>query len=90
MVLEQNPVGKRPLGRPKLRWEDLVKRNVEDLGSEANWKYLATNRDGWRIGCAMELATDQHKKEMKDVLFNRLMRSSEIWTVGKPYGYCSF
>jgi hypothetical protein len=36
MVLEQNPVGKRPLGRPKLRWEDLVKRNVKDLRGGAN------------------------------------------------------
>lgn len=38
-TLEQNPVGKRPLGRPKLRWENIVKRNV-------NWKKLAMNRDG--------------------------------------------
>jgi hypothetical protein len=51
MVLEQNPVGKRPLGRPKLRWEDLVKRDIEDLGGGANWKDLAMNRDAWRIGC---------------------------------------
>ncbi|KAE9539532.1 hypothetical protein AGLY_004784 [Aphis glycines] len=50
MVLEQNPVGKRPLGRPKLRWEDLVKRDIEDLGGGANWKDLAMNRDAWRIG----------------------------------------
>jgi len=34
MTLEQKR--KRPLGRPKLRWEDIVKRNVEDLGGGAN------------------------------------------------------
>jgi len=51
MVLEQNPVGKRPLGRPKLRWEDLVKRDTEYLGGGANWKDLAMNRDAWRICC---------------------------------------
>ncbi|XP_016662475.1 uncharacterized protein LOC107884580 [Acyrthosiphon pisum] len=51
MVLEQNPVGKRPLGRPKLRWEDVVKKDVEDLGGGANWKNLAMDRVGWRIGC---------------------------------------
>jgi hypothetical protein len=51
MVLEQNPVGKRPLERPKLRWEDLVKRDIEDLGGGANWKDLAMDRDAWRIGC---------------------------------------
>jgi hypothetical protein len=41
IVLEQNPVGKRPLGRPKLRWEDIVKRDIEDLGGGGNWKNLA-------------------------------------------------
>jgi len=51
MVLEPNPLVKRPLGRPTLRWEDIVKRDVEDLGGGANWKDLAMNRDGWRIGC---------------------------------------
>jgi len=28
-VIEENPMGKRPLRRPKLRWEDGVKREVE-------------------------------------------------------------
>lgn len=51
MVLEQNPVEKRPLGRPKLRWEDIVKKDVEDLGGEVNWKNLTMYRDSWRIGC---------------------------------------
>jgi len=50
-VLEQNPEGKRPLGRPKLRWKDIVKGDVEELGGGVNWKDLAMNRDGWRIGC---------------------------------------
>jgi len=40
-----------PLGRPKLRWDDRVKRDVEDLGCRANWKDFAMNIDGWRIGC---------------------------------------
>jgi len=53
-VLEQNPVGKRSLGRPKLRWEDIVKRDVVELGGRVNWKDLAINRDGWRIGCETE------------------------------------
>jgi len=36
MVLEQNPVGKTALGRPKLRWENIVKRDIEDLRGGAN------------------------------------------------------
>lgn len=46
-----NLVDKKPSGRPKLRWEDIVKRDIEKLGGEMNWKELAMNRDGWRIGC---------------------------------------
>lgn len=49
-VLDQNPIGKRPLGRPKMRWEDIVKMDVEELGGRPNWKGLAMNIDGWRIG----------------------------------------
>jgi hypothetical protein len=33
-VMEQNPHGKRPLGRPKSRWEDLDEKNVRSLGEE--------------------------------------------------------
>lgn len=31
-VLEHNPVGKRTLERSKLRWEDIVNRDVVELG----------------------------------------------------------
>jgi hypothetical protein len=46
-VLEQNPVRKILSGRPKLRWEGIVKRNVEELG--VNFKDLAINRNGRKI-----------------------------------------
>jgi len=36
MILEQNPVEKRPLGLPKSRWEDSVKRDIEALGDGSN------------------------------------------------------
>jgi hypothetical protein len=36
-LLEYNPFGKRPLRRPKLRWEDTVERDLEKLGGGANW-----------------------------------------------------
>jgi len=34
-VIEENHIGKRPVGRLKLRWEDGVKREVERLESIA-------------------------------------------------------
>jgi hypothetical protein len=43
-VLEQNPQGKIPLGRPKTRWEDLVKKDVQSLGGGTNWKERAMDR----------------------------------------------
>jgi hypothetical protein len=43
------PEGKRPLGRPRRRWEDNIKM---DLGvieiDEANWIRLAQGRVQWR------------------------------------------
>lgn len=50
-MIEQNPVGKRPLERPKIRWEDIIKKDVESLGGFFNWKNLVLDRDGWKLGC---------------------------------------
>jgi len=32
--LEKNPIRKRQLGRNRLRWEDLIENNSEELGGE--------------------------------------------------------
>jgi len=50
-VIEQNPVGKWPLGRPRIRWEDVIKKDVEQLGGVSNWRNLAVDREGWKLGC---------------------------------------
>jgi len=52
MVLAENPVGKRPLGCPCLRLEDVVKRDVELLGGDPDWKAKTADRETWRIGCS--------------------------------------
>jgi hypothetical protein len=46
-VLFSEPGGRRPRGRPKLRWEDGVVEDVARLGCR-NWKLVALNREGWR------------------------------------------
>jgi len=38
--------GKKPLGRPRLIWEDNIKMDLQDVGWESiNWIYVAQNRD---------------------------------------------
>jgi hypothetical protein len=43
------PEGKRPLERPRCRWEDNIKMNLQDVGcSGMDWIELAQDRDRWR------------------------------------------
>lgn len=51
IVLGKDPAGKRPLGRPRMRWEYLVKKDVSALGGGSDWKERASDGDGWREGC---------------------------------------
>jgi hypothetical protein len=48
-VLVGKPEGKRPLGRPRRRWEDNMKLDLRDVGGgRGDWMELAQDRDGWR------------------------------------------
>ena len=47
-VLVGKPEGKRPLGRPRRRWEDNIKLGVQEVGGGGDWMELAQNRDRWR------------------------------------------
>ena len=48
-VLVGKPEGKRPLGRPKHRWEDNIKMDLQEVGSGGMyWIELAQDRDRWR------------------------------------------
>jgi hypothetical protein len=48
-VLVGKPEGKRPLGRPGLRWEDNIKMDLQEVGCGGlDWFGLAQNRDRWR------------------------------------------
>ena len=41
--------GTRPLGRPSNRWEDNIKRDIQEVGCEGmDWIELAQDRDRWR------------------------------------------
>jgi hypothetical protein len=48
-VLVGKPEGKRPLGRPRCRWEDNIKMDLQEVGGgRGDWMELARDRDGWR------------------------------------------
>jgi len=48
-VLVGKPEGKRPLGRPRRRWEDNIKMDLQEVeGVCGDWMELAQDRDRWR------------------------------------------
>jgi len=49
-VLVGKPERKRPLGRPKLRWEDNITTDLQEVGCEAkDWNDVAQDRDKWQL-----------------------------------------
>ena len=48
-VLVGKPEGKRPLRRPRRRWEDNIKMDLQEVGGAGgDWMELAQDRDRWR------------------------------------------
>ena len=48
-VLVGKPEGKRPYGRPRRRWEDNIKMDLQEVGCEGmDWIELAQDRDRCR------------------------------------------
>jgi len=48
-VVVGKPECKRPLGRPRRRWEDNIKMDLQEVGCGGmDWIELAQHRDRWR------------------------------------------
>jgi hypothetical protein len=47
-ILVGTPEGRRPLERPRRRWEDNIKMDIQDVGFGMDWIELAQDRDRWR------------------------------------------
>jgi hypothetical protein len=47
-VLVGKPKGKRPLGRPRCRWEDGIRMDLRRLPGGVVWIRLAQDMDRWR------------------------------------------
>ena len=57
-ILTGKPTGKRPLGRPRRRWEDNIRMDFEVIGINAgNWVDSSRDRDYWRalVNAALNL-----------------------------------
>jgi len=50
-VLLGKPEGKRPLVRPRRRWEDNIRMDLREVGGGGDWMELAQDRDRWRGTC---------------------------------------
>jgi hypothetical protein len=48
-MLVGKPEGKRPLRRPRRRWGDNIKMDLQEVGGDrGDWMELAQDRDRWR------------------------------------------
>jgi hypothetical protein len=48
-ILVRKPKGKRPIGRPRRKWEDNIRMDLREIGwGGINWVHLAQDRDQWR------------------------------------------
>jgi len=49
-VLLGKPEVKRPMGRPRPRWEDNIKLDLQEVGCRSmDWIELPQDRDRWRV-----------------------------------------
>ena len=61
-ILTGKPTRKRPLGRPRRRWEGNIRMDVEEIGINAgNWVDSAQDTDYWRapVYAALNLRVPQ-------------------------------
>ena len=48
IVIYRKPTGKRALGRPRRRWEDNIRMDLEEIGiNGGNWVDSAQDRNYW-------------------------------------------
>jgi len=57
-VLVGKPEGRRPMGRPRRRWVDNIRMDLQEVGcAYKDWIELAQDRDRWRtlVSAVMKL-----------------------------------
>ena len=80
--------GRRRRGRPRLRWEDCVKRDVRKAGEEEEWKKKTRDRGGWKRlsdvirqwrSCGQHLIHDKGKKRKEEIFLHNFLMKIEIF-----------
>jgi hypothetical protein len=62
-ILVKRPEGRKPLGRPRRRWEDDIKMDLQEVGwGGMDWIDMAQDRDRWRavVNAVMNLRVPQN------------------------------
>jgi hypothetical protein len=70
-VLVRRPEGKRPLGRPRRRWEDNIKLDLREIGIDGvNWIRLAQDMVQWWafVNTVMNFRVPYRKQDFFDKL----------------------
>ena len=68
-LLVGKPEGKRPLGRPRRRWEDNIKMDLEEVACGVmDWIDLAQDKDRWKafVNAVMNLRVPYQCREFLD------------------------
>jgi hypothetical protein len=67
-ILVGRPEGKRPLGRPRRRWEGEIRMDLRETGSESvEWMRLTQGRGRWRavVSAVMNLRSSVRSKMLR-------------------------
>jgi hypothetical protein len=73
------PKGKRPLGRPRCRWEDNFRMDLRETGwGGMDWIDLAQDRDQWRALVNMVMNLRVHKMLGDSGIAERLTASKGL------------
>ena len=83
-VLVGKPEGKRPLGRPRCRWEDNIKMDLQEVGGGCgDWIKLIQDRDRWRalVSTVRKLRVPKMREFLTSCRTSRLLKKdSAPWS----------
>ena len=83
-VLVGKPEGKRPLVRPRRRWEDNIKMDLQEVGGgRGDWMEFAQDRDRWRalVGTVSDFRVSTNA--------GNFLTSCKVYWLASQEGLCS-